>query len=583
MRAVIYTRVSNDRFGDERSPERQEKACRAFLAAREWTLAAAFRDVDISAYKGADRAGYDQLLEAIDGRRCDVVCVWKLDRLVRRPRDFEMFWERCERAGVALVSVTEPIDTSSDLGLALVRVLVTFAGLESATKSVRLVAANREQALLGNPHRPTTKAYGYEKGWMKIVPQEAALIREAADRVLAGEGVASIVRDWTHRGFVSARGKVWTVHGLRELLTKPRLWGMREYRGEIVAKGNWPPILSPEQGAALMYLFADPSRRREPNDPRRSLLTGLLRCGKCGGRLVTRRSSRDAPNYCCAEWPRGCNGLGVRQAGVDTVVVEAVLADLEARQTRVPLAFASLSTSVAVDATIRHATALRQAARDYYVTKFIDRPTFLAVRDELDRTLHEEVTGGPPTPIPARFEALFAAPRKVWPTLSHLDRRAALGVVVDHVVVHSAPRNGGRFRPERVEVVFPGQRSVRTPFPDAGELRPTDQFSVPDVAKILDLHYRTVQKYLRTGAMHGRIVDRHWEVSGAEVARCRDLRNLAGVKRVRRHSVKFAQIVREYDAGIRSLDSAGRPVLAIDAVADPSADPVAPDGRLDVT
>ena len=71
--------------------------------------------------------------------------VWKLDRLVRRPSEFESFWEACEAAGVALVSATEPVDTSHELGLALVRILVTFASLESATISLRSKATTPRQ------------------------------------------------------------------------------------------------------------------------------------------------------------------------------------------------------------------------------------------------------------------------------------------------------------------------------------------------------------------------------------------------------------------------------------------------------
>ena len=46
--------------------------------------------------------------------------MWKLDRLVHQAEQVESFWEACEAAGVALVSATEPVDTSHELGLALV-------------------------------------------------------------------------------------------------------------------------------------------------------------------------------------------------------------------------------------------------------------------------------------------------------------------------------------------------------------------------------------------------------------------------------------------------------------------------------
>jgi Resolvase, N terminal domain len=61
------------------------------------------------------------------------VLVWKLNRLVRRPKDFERLWEVAERREVFIASVTEPVDSSSPIGLAMLRILVALAGLESAT------------------------------------------------------------------------------------------------------------------------------------------------------------------------------------------------------------------------------------------------------------------------------------------------------------------------------------------------------------------------------------------------------------------------------------------------------------------
>ncbi|HUS62836.1 MAG TPA: recombinase family protein, partial [Acidimicrobiales bacterium] len=146
MNVLVYARVSKDRFGDERSPARQEAACRSYAEAREWVVVSAHRDVDASAFKPSARPGLDAVLDLVAAGGVDAIIVWKLDRLVRRSRDFERIWSICETTGTALVSVTEPIDTSTELGLAFVRILVTFATLESANKSERLRAAYREEA-----------------------------------------------------------------------------------------------------------------------------------------------------------------------------------------------------------------------------------------------------------------------------------------------------------------------------------------------------------------------------------------------------------------------------------------------------
>jgi DNA invertase Pin-like site-specific DNA recombinase len=58
--------------------------------------------------------------------------VWKLDRLVRRTREFERFWEICEKAGVRLASVNDTIDSSTPTGMVVVKILMAFAEMEAA-------------------------------------------------------------------------------------------------------------------------------------------------------------------------------------------------------------------------------------------------------------------------------------------------------------------------------------------------------------------------------------------------------------------------------------------------------------------
>jgi hypothetical protein len=45
----------------------------------------------------------------------------------------------------------------------------------------------------------TRALYGYTVGYGAVVAEEASLIREAARRVLAGEGVHRICRDWPRK------------------------------------------------------------------------------------------------------------------------------------------------------------------------------------------------------------------------------------------------------------------------------------------------------------------------------------------------------------------------------------------------
>jgi DNA invertase Pin-like site-specific DNA recombinase len=102
-------------------------------------------DLDASAnHPRARRPGFETVINEAAARSADGVLVWKLDRLVCRPKDFERLWDVAERRGVFGASVTEPVDSSSPIGLAMLRILVALAGLESAATGIRIRASKRQ-------------------------------------------------------------------------------------------------------------------------------------------------------------------------------------------------------------------------------------------------------------------------------------------------------------------------------------------------------------------------------------------------------------------------------------------------------
>jgi site-specific DNA recombinase len=230
---LIYTRLSTEDV--HHATVRQEVACRSYAEARNWEVASALSDLDASAYhRRARRPGFEALVAEAAARSADGVLVWKLDRLVRRPKDFERLWEVAERRGVFIASVTEPVDSSSPIGLAMLRILVALAGLESATTGIRIRASKRQAAEEGRP--PPVKAYGLTSAWDGVVESEAAVLRQAARRAIGGERLASIARDLRSRNIPSPTGRHWTDATLGRLLRNPRIVGDGTYTGQVVAR-----------------------------------------------------------------------------------------------------------------------------------------------------------------------------------------------------------------------------------------------------------------------------------------------------------------------------------------------------------
>lgn len=469
-RAAIYARLSRDPEGDKAAIARQVRDCRAYAQARGWTVAEEFKDRDVSAFRDVKRERYEAMLEAIKAGEIDGVLVWKLDRLVRSPREFERFWTVCEDAGATLASVNDPVDTSSELGMVVTRMLVGFARMESVNISTRTKSAQEDRARAGRHHGGGQRPYGWRRvkhddgpTTLEIEPGEAEHIREAVARVLAGASMRSLAADWQARGIMSPsveRGHAledgtrlegpfrqsWSQTTLRSMLLSPRLTGKRIHRGEVVGEGQIPVIVDPAKHAELVALLTDPAR----NSGRRGqhyLLAGRIRCA-CGAPMLTHVLRNNYRRYRCVKGPTGgCGKVYIKAEPIEAYTTEAVLAALPSIAARPE----KEAPPADLDQLASDEKNLERLALDYYTSK-ITRAEFFAAR----RALEERITaarGRLATRRGARVVDATVAER--WPELSFDDRRAVLEAVLEAVVIHPASVRGRRaFEPERVSFAW---------------------------------------------------------------------------------------------------------------------------------
>jgi DNA invertase Pin-like site-specific DNA recombinase len=432
-KVAVYTRLSLDRTGFQTATARQAEACAAMAAARGWDIAEIFEDVDVSAYqRKIVRPAFRALCEGISEGAFDGVLVWKLDRLVRRPSEFERVWEICEAGSVFLASVTEPLDSSTDLGLALIRILVTFASLESATTSLRMRTRNRHAAFAGQaPHG--RRGYGLDRAREAFVPEEADRVREAATRILSGDSPDEIVRDWNRRGVPGADGGRWRDTTLLDIMRSARIAGNRSYHGEVAAVGCMPAILDPVTAARLSALLAD-RHRRKLFVTRHHLLARLVRCGRCGS-LLTWSGSR--PTYTCGK-VTGCRGISITAPNLENHVEKQLLrrtgAGALGRQPMEP----------------KETLALLDAVRaGFQAIPYAVEPEARRDVEHQRQVLFEDYR---------RTESLDEVPfhgrqlARAWPRLSTDERRSQVERYVRSITVAAAPTRGSTFRPDRVHI-----------------------------------------------------------------------------------------------------------------------------------
>lgn len=456
MPVAIYTRLSEDRSGQQTATARQEADCRRYAKLHGLDVGRVYRDVDLSAYRrGVIRPEFEQLVSDVQAGAVQGVLCWKLDRLVRNHADFERLWEACDQAGALIASATEPIDSSTEIGMVVVRLLVSFARLESANISLRGRNANAALARRGQPHGSGQRAFGYERGYTAVIREEADAILDAASRVLDGESVSSVTRDWNRRGITTTTGRQWRPAILRRVLMAPHVAGFRVYHGEVVAKGTWEAILDEATHEKLKALLTDPVRSTGGGGPVRYALSGgVLRCGLCGSRMVSRPRGDKVRRYVCSTEPgrESCGKVGIVAEPLEAMVRD----DISAALTPDRLAKARDATTgndnrrqVLMSRLQADQMALDEAAVDRYDRRTITASQFAAVnralQDRISETRRE--LSRLDTPLLATLPANVT---RKWNSADNDWRRALVASTLDQIVIAPARPGLNRFDSSRV-------------------------------------------------------------------------------------------------------------------------------------
>lgn len=351
-RAAIYVRISQDREGAGLGVARQEEDCRALCERKGWTVADIYVDNDTSAYSGTPRKAWERLIADAKAGAIEAVACWHIDRLTRSPRELEDVIDLAEGLGLQLGTATGEVDLGTPTGKLVARMLGAAARHEAEHKAERQRREHKQRAeagkFAGGGHRPFgyTRVYAGEPPNRKVLcdeinEAEAEVVRECADRVLAGESLSSICRDLRVRDIHTTAGNYFLPTTLRDMLCSARISGRREhipvdsYRGkarplvgEIVSEtAVWPKIIEPEQSDQIRAMLTRPERLKgSPANGRKYLLSGILRCALCGAGMVGRPRS-GVPRYVCPNVPGGksCGRLATNTAKTDEHVTEMVL------------------------------------------------------------------------------------------------------------------------------------------------------------------------------------------------------------------------------------------------------------------
>jgi site-specific DNA recombinase len=357
---AIYARYSTD-LQNERSISDQIHVCRERAQREGWKVFDCYTDYALS---GASmrRPGLQQMLRDARDARFNIILVEALDRLSRDQADMATIYKRLQFRSVEIITLSGGSVGIMDVGL--LGTMNQLYRVESANKVRRgLIGRVREGKAPGNI------SYGYQvvkrrdlngepiRGERRIDKRQANLIRRIFRNYAEGQSPKEIALRLNEEGVRSPRGWEWnpsTISGdpsraigilNNELYNGVRVWNRVTFvynpeTGRRVGRFNPPELWIRKEVPSLRIVdrrLWDRVKRRQQKvrrperlasadfrkHRRKHLLSGIVRCGLCGGRYMIRRHNRLA----CAthEYKGTCkNDLRISRPTLEASVLSAL-------------------------------------------------------------------------------------------------------------------------------------------------------------------------------------------------------------------------------------------------------------------
>ena len=335
LRAAIYARYSSD-LQSEASIEDQVRLCRERGERDGHEVIQVFNDYAISGSNLINRPGILSLLAAAKDGLFELVYAEALDRISRDQEDIAAIYKRLAHSDIKIVTLSEGEVNELHVGLK-----GTMNALFLRDLAVKTRRGQRGRVEAGKI--PGGNSYGYmivrrlladgsvTTGERKVEPEQAATVRRIFQMYADGMAPRKIAATLNAEGLPSPRGGVWnasTINGSRQrrngILNNELYTGTITYNRQRFVKdpetGKRTSRLNPEHewvktDVPALRIIDDEtwnkvqaiksrysSRAGNKRQTTRRLLTGLIKCGCCGGSMTIVNRNR---YYCSAKRERG--------------------------------------------------------------------------------------------------------------------------------------------------------------------------------------------------------------------------------------------------------------------------------------
>jgi len=366
MRVWLYYRLSRDEDKQFNSLKNQYSIIESYALNNGHTIVGSSFDDNVSGMH-FNRAGIDELTEAVEKGMIDAVIVKDLSRLGRHKTQTALYIDYLRQNNVRVLSATESIDTFNEAD----DLIIGFKGLMNdfyaRDGSRRVTAGLRQKQKAG---LVITPPFGYFKDkntkQVVIVPEAAETVHLIFSSYLNGMGVKAIAAMLNESGNKTPARMQKHLTGKRlpekqEMILKKYLWDAtmvsrilqdESYTGTLICHKsernkinktnritspdeqfrheNFLPVIIPrelwEQAQTLMAMRKRESVRAGEGRPILRY-SGLITCGDCGRAFTGKRVKQkngERVEYICSTYLRygkeHCGAHAIREEYLDDIV-----------------------------------------------------------------------------------------------------------------------------------------------------------------------------------------------------------------------------------------------------------------------
>jgi len=337
-KTAIYCRVSTDDQEKEgTSLHTQLEACLKYCLDKDYTVVRKF----IETFSGLtlDRPKLTDLRNMIRANDLDVIVVYCLDRLSRNATHGVILRDELDKHHVLLESVTEDID-KTPLGEAITYLRGTFAQVEAEKIKERTMRGKLAYVKVGKlPQGTGIGIYGYNwnkaTGKRTIHEYESKIVQKIFTMALSGTSTNKIAIELNKQCIRTKSGGLWYPLTIRRIVSNSTYTGKTYYgmtkrvnKTKVVVqpKENWtllpditPPIITEEMFKRTQETIAKIKQSRPIKESSPYLLTGFMKCAKCGSPIGGTTLNGKYRYYKC----RGSNPTATRGKICDAGYIRA--------------------------------------------------------------------------------------------------------------------------------------------------------------------------------------------------------------------------------------------------------------------